>query len=77
MHILKPSAHCVVYAKEVCEYEKFESRNRSRNGQMIQAERVRLNSLSEKKLMVEMILELKEISNKCDEIGRKIVIWSN
>ena len=29
------------------------------------------------RIMVEMILELKRISEKCDEIGRKIVIWSN
>lgn len=47
------------------------------NEQTIQAERIRLNSLSEKELMVEMIVELKNISIKCDEIGRKIVIWSN
>lgn len=40
-------------------------------------ERTRLISLSEKELMIEMILELKRISSKCDEIGRKIVIWSN
>lgn len=49
----------------------------SRNEQVEQAERIRLNSLSERELMAEMILELKNISNKCDEIGRKIVIWSN
>lgn len=48
-----------------------------RNEQIEQAERIRLNSLSEKELMVEMILELKNISHKCDETGRKIVIWSN
>lgn len=49
----------------------------SRNKQIEQAERIRLNSLSEKELTVEMILELRNISNKCDEIGEKIVIWSN
>ena len=42
-----------------------------------QAERTWLMSLSEKELMIEMILELKRISSNCDEIGRKIVIWSN
>ena len=31
-------------------------------------------ALSEKELLVEMNLELKRISEKCDEIGRKIVI---
>lgn len=42
-----------------------------------EAEKARLMELSEKELLVEMILELKRISEKCDEIGRKIVIWSN
>ncbi len=42
-----------------------------------EAERARLMNLSEKELMIEMILELKHISEQCDEIGRKIVIWSN
>ena len=43
----------------------------------LEAEKARLMELSEKELLVEMILELKRISEKCDEIGRKIVIWSN
>lgn len=47
------------------------------NEQMEQAERSRLNDLTEKELLIEMVLELKRISDKCDEIGRKIVIWSN
>lgn len=42
-----------------------------------EAEKARLMELSEKELLIEMILELKRISEKCDEIGRKIVIWSN
>lgn len=42
-----------------------------------EVEKARLMELSEKELFVEMILELKRISEKCDEIGRKIVIWSN
>ncbi len=42
-----------------------------------EAEKARLMKLSEKELLAEMILELKRISEKCDEIGRKIVIWSN
>ena len=42
-----------------------------------EAEKARLMELSEKELLTEMILELKRISEKCDEIGRKIVIWSN
>ena len=43
----------------------------------LEVEKARLMELSEKELLVEMILELKRISEKCDEIGRKIVIWSN
>lgn len=42
-----------------------------------EAEKARLMELSEKELLTEMILELKRISEKCDEIGRKIVIWNN
>ena len=42
-----------------------------------ESEKARLMELSEKELLTEMILELKRISEKCDEIGRKIVIWSN
>ena len=33
--------------------------------------------MSEKELLIEMILELKRIDQKCDDIARKIVIWSN
>ena len=40
-------------------------------------EKERLNNMSEKELLVEMILELKKIDRKCDDIARKIVIWSN
>ena len=41
-----------------------------------EAEKVRLMEPSEKGLLVEMILKLKRIREKCDEIGRKIVVWS-
>ena len=40
-------------------------------------EKERLNNMSEKELLVELILELKKIDRKCDDIARKIVIWSN
>ena len=36
-----------------------------------------LNSLSEKELIIEVLIELKKINNKCDDIARKIVIWSD
>ena len=42
-----------------------------------EAEKARLMNLSEKELMVEMILEMKKISAKCDEIGWKIAIYGN
>lgn len=43
----------------------------------LESERNRLMELSKKELLVEMIIKLELISQKCDEIGRKIVIWSN
>jgi len=42
-----------------------------------QEERDRLNNLTEKELLIEVILELKKISYQCDDISRKIVIWNN
>ena len=41
------------------------------------AERERLLHLSEKELLVELILQLEKVNRKCDDIRRKIVIWSN
>ena len=45
--------------------------------EQLRSEKERLNSMSEKELLIEMILELKRIDRKCDDIARKIVIWSN
>lgn len=42
-----------------------------------QDERDKLNNLSEKDLLIELIIELKKVSIKCDDIARKIVIWSD
>ena len=42
-----------------------------------QAERVRLQSLSEKEIMAEMLIELKRIEAKLDSINRTIRIYSN
>ena len=39
--------------------------------------RAHLNSLSEKELLIEVLLELKMLNDKCDDIARKIVIWSD
>ena len=40
------------------------------------SERERLNQMTEKELMIEMIIEMKKIDRRCDDIARKIVIWS-
>ena len=40
-------------------------------------ERERLSYLSEKELLIELILQLEKVNRKCDDISRKIVIWSN
>ena len=45
--------------------------------EQLRLEREWLNNMSEKELMVELILEMKKIDRKCDDIARKIVIWSN
>lgn len=42
-----------------------------------QAERVRLQSLLEKEIMVEMLIELKRIDAKLDSIERTIRIYGN
>ena len=41
-----------------------------------QETRAHLNLLSEKELLIEVLLELKKLNDKCDDIARKIVIWS-
>ena len=33
--------------------------------------------MSEKELLIELVMELKKIDRKCDDIARKIVVWSN
>lgn len=48
-----------------------------RREQQREEEYQRLMNLSEKELMVEMLLELREINSKCDDIRRKIVLYSN
>ena len=48
-----------------------------RNVLNVQDETERLRNLSEKELLIEIVLKLKKIDNKCDEIARKIVIWSD
>ena len=52
-------------------------RFRANQDEKLRLEKERLNNMSEKELLVELILELKKIDLKCDDIARKIVIWSN
>ncbi len=54
-------------------FKKFFNRNVLNE----QDERNRLSNLTEKELLIEIVLELKKIDNKCDDIARKIVIWSD
>ena len=49
----------------------------NRNVLKEQDERERLSNLSENELLIEIVSELKKIDNKCDDIARKIVIWSD
>ena len=45
--------------------------------EQLRLERERLKSMSEKELLIELVMELKKIDRKCDDIARKIVVWSN
>jgi len=40
-------------------------------------ERERLLHLSEKELLIELIIQHEKVNRKCDDISRKIVIWSD
>lgn len=52
-------------------------RFRTNYEEQLRMEKDRLNNMSEKELLVELILELKKIDRKCDDIAQKIVVWSN
>lgn len=54
-------------------FNKINEANMKQKG----AERQRLMQLSEKELMVEIVLLLDDISRKCDRIQRNQVIWSD
>ena len=43
----------------------------------LETERANIMNLNEKEILIEIILELKRISEKCDDIGKRIVLWSN
>lgn len=52
-------------------------RFRTNYEEQLRLEKERLQTMGEKELLIEMIMELKRIDQKCDDIARKIVIWSN
>ena len=56
--------------------QRIEER-REQQRQAEQAEREQLQALSEKELLIEMLIELKRVDRKCDDIARKIVIYSD
>lgn len=41
------------------------------------AKREKLSQLSEKELLIEIVIELERVNIKCNDISRKIVIWRN
>lgn len=52
--------------------QKYEEYVRMRN-----AERERLYSLPEKELMVETLLEIRDLNNKIDDLKRTVILYSN
>ena len=56
--------------------EKARQRQEEREQQII-AERNRLLSLSEKELLIEMLLELRRIEDRIDDVERSVRIYSN
>ncbi|RHD25286.1 hypothetical protein DW802_07315 [Ruminococcus bromii] len=52
--------------------QQYEEYVRMRN-----AERERLYSLPEKELMVETLLEIRDLNNKIDDLKRTIILYSN
>jgi len=56
--------------------EKMRQRQEERE-QQIREERNRLLTLSEKELLVEVLLELKRIENKIDDVETSVRIYNN
>ena len=52
--------------------QQYEEYVRMRN-----AERERLYSLPEKELMVETLLEIRDLNNKIDDLKRTVIIYTN
>lgn len=61
-------------------FEKIKERNRQRHEerqQQIMEEKNRLLLLSEKELLVEIIIELKRLEDKIDDVNRSVCIYGN
>jgi len=61
-------------------FEKIKERNRQRHEerqQQIMEEKNRLLLLSEKELLVEIIIELKRLEDKIDDVNRSVRIYGN
>lgn len=56
--------------------EKIRQRQEERE-QQIREEKNRLLSLSEKELLVEILLELKRVENKIDDVKTSVRIYNN
>ena len=50
---------------------------REKREQFRQEEKQKLSTLSEKELLIEILLELKELNNQGKRIARNQVIWSD
>ncbi len=55
----------------------FNKRRMEKERQLIEVERERLSTLTERELLIEVVLKLNEISMKCDGLARKIAIYSD
>ena len=45
--------------------------------EQLRLEKEKLNNMSEKELLLAILMELKQINRKCDDIAHKIVIWGS
>ncbi len=61
-------------------FERMKERSRQRQEereQLIREEKNRLLSLSEKELLIEILLELKRVEDRIDDVERSVRFYSN
>lgn len=61
-------------------FKKFQERKQQQYEEYVRmrnAERERLYSLPEKELMVETLLEIRDLNNKIDDLKRTVILYSN